>query len=110
MSPRNPAGGATRVADSTAASSGHAPNVTQPQTQAQSDLHHGHNMDHQRHQTSQSSAIEGAQNRSDAGEKVGVFESHHWLVPATVVFAIIAAFALMMILNWAAGGGAPFTH
>jgi hypothetical protein len=107
MSPRNPAGGATRVADTstTAAQAGHQPNVAQPQSS-----YPEQNGDHDRHRDGQDSGLEHAQNTSDAGEKVGVFEKHKWLVPVTVVVAIIAAFAMMMILNWAAGGGAPFSH
>jgi hypothetical protein len=113
MSPRNMAGGATRLADTTAAQAGHQPNVTQPQ---RSQTGPGQNSDHDRHRDAQDSALQAgkdageAGNTGDAGEAPGLFEKHKWLVPATVVFSIIAAFALMMILNWAAGGGAPFSR
>ncbi|MEV1283246.1 hypothetical protein [Modestobacter sp. NPDC049651] len=103
MSPRTRAGGVAGTR--TTAATGHEPNVTA----SQPPLHYGHNMDHQRHQASQTSAIEGIRDEADAGEKVGVFERHHWLVPATVVAAIVGAFLLMFILTWVAGGEMPFT-
>lgn len=58
----------------------------------------------------QVSNFEQKQNESEAGEKLGLFQKHAWMVPATVVVSIIVAFGLMMLLNWAAGGGAPFTR
>ena len=58
----------------------------------------------------QVSNFEQKQNESEAGEKLGLFQKHAWMVPATVIVSIIVAFALMMILNWAAGGGAPFSR
>lgn len=46
----------------------------------------------------------------DAGEKVGVFESHRWLVPVTVVLSIVLAFVAMIVLTWIAGGSTPFSN
>ena len=46
--------------------------------------------------------------RGDAGEKVGVFQSHPWLIPVTVVVSIVLAFVAMVLLTSAAGGSTPF--
>jgi hypothetical protein len=46
--------------------------------------------------------------RGDAGEKAGLFQNHGWLIPATVIGAIIAAFVAMIVLTWVAGGSTPF--
>ena len=48
--------------------------------------------------------------QKEGGEPVGFFLKNPAIVPATVVVSIILAFGLMMLLNWLAGGGAPFTR
>ena len=50
----------------------------------------------------------GEAHRGDAGEKVGAFQSHPWLVPFTVVLSIVLAFVAMIVLTWIAGGNTPF--
>jgi hypothetical protein len=44
----------------------------------------------------------------DAGGKAGVFESHRWLIPASGIASIVAAFVMMILLTWFAGGNTPF--
>jgi hypothetical protein len=43
-----------------------------------------------------------------AGEQAGVYQSHPWLVPVTVIGSIIGAFVAMVLLTLAAGGGTLF--
>ena len=41
-------------------------------------------------------------------ERPGMFDQHAWLVPACAIACVIALFAAMILLTWAAGGGTPF--
>jgi hypothetical protein len=43
-----------------------------------------------------------------AGEDAGLFQSHFWLTPVTVVVSIVVLFVAMVVLTWAAGGGNVF--
>jgi len=54
--------------------------------------------------------LEHRQDENEGGEPVGFFQRSPVIIPATVVISIIVAFGLMMLLNWLAGGGAPFTR
>ncbi|MGY1839029.1 MULTISPECIES: hypothetical protein [unclassified Modestobacter] len=45
---------------------------------------------------------------SNAPEVRGLFQRHSWLIPATTVLAIIAAFTLMIVLTAMAGGMSSF--
>jgi hypothetical protein len=52
----------------------------------------------------------GEAHRGDAGEQAGMFETHPWLIPVTVVVSIVVAFAAMLLLTWAAGGETLFAE
>ncbi|CCH86679.1 protein of unknown function [Modestobacter italicus] len=44
----------------------------------------------------------------EGGEDTGLFQSHGWLTPVTVVVAIVVMFTAMLLLTWGAGGGQLF--
>ncbi|WP_171058181.1 hypothetical protein, partial [Modestobacter altitudinis] len=48
------------------------------------------------------------QDRGEAGEKVGLFQSHAWMTPVVVVVSIVVLFVAMVVLTWVAGGGNLF--
>ena len=45
---------------------------------------------------------------SQAGEQLGLYERHRWLIPATVVAAVFAAFVMMIVITAMAGGDTAF--
>jgi hypothetical protein len=47
---------------------------------------------------------------ADGGERLGFLEQYRWLIPAMGVACIIAVFAAMILLTWAAGGVTPFNR
>lgn len=60
------------------------------------------------HRDERTAGLARAQDDSEAGEKVGLYARHGWLVPATVVAAVIGSFVLMFLVTWLAGGTLPF--
>ena len=48
------------------------------------------------------------QDRGEAGEKAGLFQSHAWMTPVVVVGSIVVLFLAMVVLTWGASGGELF--